>query len=151
MVMHEKHLDRYKQAKFGDDIGKNRARREYAGLDKTSDAETVGGFDNLVEIRIKKAMAEGQFDDLKGKGKPQNLDRYYEAPEHLRVGYHVLNNAGFLPEEVRLSKKIETTKEKLAQTANQEERSKLYRELCELTSKFNMCIEYNRKFKKSLY
>lgn len=150
-TMEEKQLDKYKQAKYGDEIGKDRARREYAELNSGRHAESVGGFDNLIEIRIKQAMAEGQFDNLKGKGKPQDMNKYYEAPEHLRVGYHVLNNAGFLPEEVRLSKEIETTKEKLAQVQTEEERSKLHKQLCDLTSKFNMCIEYNRKFKKSLY
>jgi hypothetical protein len=149
--MDEKHLDKFKQAKYGEDIGKNRARQEYAERDSGRDPESVGGFDNLIELRIKKAQAEGQFDNLKGKGQPQDMNKYYEAPEHLRVGFHVLGNAGFLPEEVRLSKEIETTKEKLSKAETEEERSKLYKELSDLTSKFNMCIEYNRKFKKQLY
>ena len=149
--MQEKHLDKYKQVKFGDDIGKEKARREYAEMDSGRDAESVGGFENLIEIRIKQAMAEGQFDNLEGKGKPQDMKQYYDTPEHLRVGYHVMKSAGFLPEEVRLSKEIEQTKESLTQAESREERSKLYKQLSDLTSKFNMAMEYNRKFKKSLY
>lgn len=145
--MEDKHFDKYKQAKYGDDIGKERARREYADLDSGRDAQPVGGFDNLIEIRIKQAMAEGQFDNLEGKGKPQDMSKYYEAPEHLRVGYHVMASAGFLPEEVRLAKEIEETKEKLARVQSEEEKSKLNKQLCDLTSRFNMAMEYNRKFK----
>jgi hypothetical protein len=148
--MREKHLDKYKQVKFGDDIGKEKARREYAEMDSGRDAESVGGFESLIEIRIKQAMAEGQFDDLEGKGKPQDMEQYHDAPEHLRVGYHVMKNAGFLPEEVRLSKEIQETREKLAQAESREEKSKLNKQLSDLTSKFNMAMEYNRKFKNSL-
>jgi hypothetical protein len=41
-------------------------------------------------------MADGKFDNLKGRGKPLDLKRYSEIPEHLRPAYHILKNAGFV-------------------------------------------------------
>jgi DnaJ-class molecular chaperone len=120
-------------------------------LDSDRVLESVGGFCRLIELRIKQALAEGQFENLEGKGKPQDMNKDYEAPEHLRVSYHVFACADFLPEDVRLSKEIEQTKEKLARAQSEEEKFKLYKQLSEFTSKFNMAMECNRKFKRSLY
>ena len=43
-------------------------------------------------------MAEGKFDNLSGKGKPLDLSRYREIPEYMRTAYHVVKNAGYVPE-----------------------------------------------------
>lgn len=56
-----------------------------------------------------------------------------------------------MPEEVRLSKEIEQTKEALARLETEDDKARLHKQLCDLTAKFNMAMEYNRKFKKSLY
>ena len=56
--------------------------------------------DRVVDEMIRDAMARGEFDNLPGAGKPQNLDSYFAAPEDLRMAWSVLRNAGYLPEEV---------------------------------------------------
>lgn len=38
-------------------------------------------FETLVEKKIRQALADGEFDDLPGKGQPLNLDEYFAAPE----------------------------------------------------------------------
>ncbi|KMY65935.1 hypothetical protein AAU61_19810 [Desulfocarbo indianensis] len=106
------------------------------------------GFESLVDAKIKKAIREGQFEHLAGKGEPQDLSVYYDAPEHLRVGYHVLKNAGFLPDEVRVKKEMEEIREQLAKAESEEEKKKLRLKLAKRHAKFNMCMEYNRQFNK---
>lgn len=56
--------------------------------------------DQIVEQRIAKAMEEGVFDDLPKQGEPLVLDDDRGVPEHLRMGYRILKNAGYLPPEL---------------------------------------------------
>ncbi|MEZ5653789.1 MAG: DUF1992 domain-containing protein [Burkholderiaceae bacterium] len=65
-----------------------------------------GSFDDLIERRIAKAQAEGQFDDLPGQGRPLALDDDRLIPEELRVAYRVLRNAGMVPPEVTQRRQI---------------------------------------------
>jgi hypothetical protein len=62
--------------------------------------------DSLVEDRVARAQAEGQFDDLPGAGKPLDLDDDRLVPEELRMAYRILRNAGFVPPEVQALKDI---------------------------------------------
>ncbi len=48
-----------------------------------------------IEEQIKKAMEEGQFKDLKGKGKPLNLDENPFADPDWRLAHHVLQTGGY--------------------------------------------------------
>ena len=75
----------------------------------------IPGFEKLVEERIKKAQKEGVFDDLEGSHKPLKLDNM-NVPDDLRLAHKILKNAGFLPPEVELKKKITHT-EQLLETA----------------------------------
>jgi hypothetical protein len=75
----------------------------------------IPGFEKLVEERIKKAQKEGFFDDLEGSHKPLQLDDM-NVPDDLRLAHKILKNAGFLPPELELKKKITHT-EQLLETA----------------------------------
>ena len=48
-----------------------------------------------VEEIISRAMQEGVFDDLPGKGKPLNLDQYPHQDPDWRVAHHLLKSSGF--------------------------------------------------------
>lgn len=72
----------------------------------------IPGFEALVEERIKKAQKEGQFDNLEGISKPLKFETYH-GPEELRLANKILKNAGFLPPEVELRKKISQTEQLL--------------------------------------
>ncbi|MCC6987221.1 MAG: DUF1992 domain-containing protein, partial [Anaerolineales bacterium] len=39
--------------------------------------------ENPVEKAIREAQARGEFDNLKGRGKPLDLTAYFETPEEL--------------------------------------------------------------------
>ena len=56
--------------------------------------------DFIAEQRIAEAIANGDFDDLPGSGKPLELDDDSLVPEELRLAYRILKNAGFVPQEI---------------------------------------------------
>lgn len=66
----------------------------------------IPGFEKIVEERIKKAQEDGVFDNLEGKGKPFVLEQGHPAPDDCRLAYKILKNAGYLPPEIELKKKI---------------------------------------------
>jgi hypothetical protein len=72
----------------------------------------IPGFGALVEKRIKKAQKDGFFDDLEGANKPLKFDDL-NVPNDLRLAHKILKNAGFLPPEVELKKKITQTQQLL--------------------------------------
>lgn len=61
---------------------------------------------NVDEI-IRRAMEEGAFDNLRGKGKPLNLeDNPYTDPEW-QMAYHLLKENGFAPGFIEVRQAIE--------------------------------------------
>jgi len=70
----------------------------------------IPGFEAIVEERIKKAQKDGRFDNLTGTGRPLNFDDA-NVPNDLRLAHKVLKNAGFLPPEIELKKKISKTQD----------------------------------------
>jgi hypothetical protein len=58
----------------------------------------------LAESKIQSAMARGEFDNLRGHGKPLNLDDLKGVPADLRMGVRLLKNAGCLPPELEARK-----------------------------------------------
>lgn len=97
-----------------------------------------------VEEQIRKAMARGDFDNLSGKGKPLDLERYFRTPEHLRMAYHILKDAGYIPPELKLKKEIELLKDKRNAASDEGERNQLNREIIEKTAIYNMAMEQIR-------
>lgn len=103
-------------------------------------------FDRLVEDRIKEAMDNGEFNNLRGKGKPLDLGWYFDLPEDLRMGYSVLKSANVVPEEAQLLKDIARLKERLETCADPAEKRQLNRSINEKQASFRLLIE-NRKRK----
>jgi Domain of unknown function (DUF1992) len=103
-------------------------------------------FQKNVDEKIKESIAGGEFDNLPGKGKPLDLDVYFAAPEHLRMGYSILKNADIIPEEMELLKQIENLKKSLISCTGQIEKRAIQKQLSEKITDFNMRIErYRRK------
>ena len=63
-------------------------------------------FAKIAEQRIREAMERGELDNPAYHGKPLHLDELAGVPEHLRMGYKILQNAGVLPAEMQLKKEI---------------------------------------------
>lgn len=64
-------------------------------------------FDRAIEEIIQAAMARGEFQNLKGAGKPQDHSEYFALPEEDRLAFTVLKNSGYVPEEVALLRQID--------------------------------------------
>jgi|UPI0007837DDF hypothetical protein len=95
------------------------------------EAATVDFFSQLVEERIAEARRKGEFDNLQGAGKPLELEDLSHIPEELRVGYKLLKNSGYVPEEVQLAKELIALQDLIAMCEQDDERRKLSKQLSE--------------------
>ncbi len=68
---------------------------------------TMSSFGNISDEIIKRAMQEGAFDDLPGKGKPLNLDVNPYESEEWRTAYRVLRSNGYSLPWLEMRKEIE--------------------------------------------
>ena len=59
----------------------------------------------IAERKIAEAIAQGEFDDLPGAGKPLDLEEDPLVPEDQRMANRILKNAGYVPREVEESAK----------------------------------------------
>jgi Domain of unknown function (DUF1992). len=60
----------------------------------------------IAEKRIQEAISNGEFDQLEGFGKPVDMDAYFSVPAEDRIAFHILKNAGVVPEEIEIRKSI---------------------------------------------
>jgi uncharacterized protein YutE (UPF0331/DUF86 family) len=104
--------------------------------------------EKAVEAIIKEAQERGEFDNLKGKGKPIDLDAYFETPEDLRLAYSALKSANIISSEVELLQEIAALKERLANTYEEAQRSKIKKLIGEKQMLFNIMIERQKKHRK---
>ena len=99
----------------------------------------------LAEEKIKQALADGQFDNLPGHGKPIAFDEFADVPEHLRVAFRILKSAGVLPQEMELRKEIASLQKLLADCKDEPEQRRLRCELNDKNIKYDMLMEQNRR------
>jgi DnaJ family protein C protein 28 len=72
----------------------------------------MASFDKVVEEIIQKAMQNGEFDHLKGMGKPLNLADNPNEPEDWRLANQILRNNGMLYPWMDEAKSIDMEREK---------------------------------------
>ena len=78
-------------------------QQEAVELDKQRQAERPKhhndrDYIDLVGQRIEEAMRAGAFDNLRGKGKPLNLQRNPYVPEEMEMAYAIMKNNNITPE-----------------------------------------------------
>lgn len=103
--------------------------------------------EKFVEDQIKKAMAEGEFDNLSGKGQPIDLDSYFQTPEHLRLCYSILKNSQIVPEEVQMLKDLEALREQIAACSDEAQKNQLTKTLRDKVLSFNLTMERYKRNK----
>lgn len=108
----------------------------------------MGLIEQLAEEKIQKGLREGSFDNLPGRGKPQNFEDDSGVPEDLRVAYKILKNAGYLPEELQLRKEMATLTDLINCCTDHAEKEKLTGELKVKRLEFNRLME-QRSFRKT--
>ncbi len=99
------------------------------------------GLEKAVEAIIREAQERGEFDNLKGKGKPIDLSAYFETPEEMRMAYSILQNAGMAPLEAELLQEIAALKERLATTYEEAHRNRIKKMISEKQLQFDIIME----------
>ena len=99
----------------------------------------MGQFNDLVERRIRSAMADGAFDDLPGQGRPLVLDDDALVPEELRVAHRLLKNAGYIPEALELRREIADINRLLECVVDGDDRRRASRRLALLRTRLAAC------------
>lgn len=102
-------------------------------------------YESFVEKQIQKAISEGKFDNLEGRGKPLDLDAYFATPEDLRLGYSVLKANKFVPEEIDRLKEIGELKEKIKNCSDEAEKANLTKILNEKNLALAIILERNKR------
>ncbi|MBI5353784.1 MAG: DUF1992 domain-containing protein [Chloroflexi bacterium] len=101
-----------------------------------------------VEAIIREAQERGDFDNLKGKGKPIDLSAYFETPEDVRLAYSILKNAGMVSAEVDLLTEIAALKERLTTTYEEKDRSRIQKMIREKQLQYNVMMERQKRQRK---
>lgn len=99
--------------------------------------------EKLIDEQLREAIANGEFDNLKGAGKPLDLDDYFAAPVDVRAGWTLLKNNDFVPEEVGLLNEIADLRGRL-KCCSDTERPELNKMLNERSVALSMILERNR-------
>ena len=101
--------------------------------------------ESAIEQKIKEAMARGEFDNLPGRGKPLDLEAYFNTPEDLRMAYSMLKSNDFLPAEVEMFKEIAELNEKLSSADSEAERQVLSVKLNERKLALRLLLDTRRR------
>lgn len=91
----------------------------------------------VAEDRIKRAIKEGKFDNLEGKGKPLPPDEAQNLPPELRMAYRMLKNSGYVPAEIAEEREILRTIDLLAHMKDEGERYRQMQKLNVMIMKMN--------------
>ncbi|UOQ84550.1 DUF1992 domain-containing protein [Gracilibacillus salinarum] len=105
-------------------------------------------FSRLAEDKIKKAISDGNFNHIAGKGKPLKKDSLADVPEDLRMSYRIMKNSGHLPEEVQLNKEIASLRDLLKLCTEDEEKERLENRIIEKEIQFQLLLD-KRKLNQS--
>jgi len=102
-------------------------------------------WEKLAQNRIEEAIAAGEFEDLPGRGQPLDLTDYFSRPPAERAGVSLLKNAGVLPPEMELLKRIASLEAALEVCDKAVERRRLQEELQEYRVAYAMAMERRKK------
>lgn len=97
-------------------------------------------FHIVSEERIKKAYKDGEFDNLKGFGKPLELEDLSGIPEELRMVYKILKNSGYSEEESHLRKEMMTIEDLIKKCDDSGEKENLVRKMNEKLLRYNQLM-----------
>lgn len=70
-------------------------------------------WDSHVDKAIRKAMEEGQMDNLPGEGKPLNLDNDLNTPDELKLAYKILKDNDLAPDWMLTGRELAEREKKL--------------------------------------
>ncbi|WP_198022825.1 MULTISPECIES: DUF1992 domain-containing protein [unclassified Methylosinus] len=100
-------------------------------------------FSSLAERQILKAQIEGQFDNLKGAGKPLDLSGGSSVDA---IGFRIMSEAGALPREIELRKAVEEQTRVLRAAPDEEARRREMKKLADFQLRLDIEQEARRRF-----
>jgi hypothetical protein len=106
-------------------------------------------FDKIVEALIKEAQERGEFDNLPGKGKPIDLEAYFETPEEVRLAQSVLKNAGMTSPEVQLLKDIAELRQMHEIVRDENKKQEIRKKIQEKQIELNLLLERQKRQRKA--
>lgn len=111
--MPRRYLDRRAEAEIEAMLARGEGKRPNEGdqaatkgAGQRSSRRAPGEWQGLVEQRIQDGMERGLFDNLRGMGKPLNLDDDRFVPDEYKMAFRVLRSNGLAPLWVELNKEI---------------------------------------------
>jgi hypothetical protein len=88
-------------------------------MDNLEADEAIIKLERIAERRIREAIEAGEFDNLRGHGKPLSTDDDNPyVPDDMRVAFKVLQNSGYAPDWMVLAQEIEAGIERLRASAD---------------------------------
>ncbi len=99
----------------------------------------------LAESKIRAAMSRGEFDDLRGRGRPLPPDGLQRVPAELRMGYKLLRNAGCLPPELEARKELARLGALVGASGDPGERARLSRMRADAELRYELLVEGRRR------
>ena len=104
-------------------------------------------FTQLIERQIRKAQLRGQLQTLPGEGKPlpdRTGDALVDPGD--AAGFRIMAQAGVLPEEIVLQKRIDALKSRMQAIQGGEARKAAMAELAQLEMRKAIAQEARRRF-----
>lgn len=111
-------------------------------------ARYMSSTEDLVEEQIRKAREKGEFDNLKGQGKPLDLYENPFEPAELRMAFKILKDNDFAPYWIQLGKEIDAQIDKFW---SEVERFKRYTALVVSDERSSISLKRFEKKKASFY
>jgi len=98
----------------------------------------MSDFEKIAEEKIRQALANGDFDNLPGAGKPLRLEDDSTVAPDLRMAYKLLKDAHCLPPELEVHKEILRLKDLLRGVEDETDRTHKIRKINLLITKLNL-------------
>jgi hypothetical protein len=100
----------------------------------------------LLEDHIGRSLTQseqsGELRTARSWGKPLDLgDGYEQTPDELRMGYKMLKDAGVLPPEVELMKRIAAQRQAVAAAPDEDTAAPLRQQLVEMQQQLSLRLE----------
>ena len=93
------------------------------------------------EVGRLRRVAQGEFQNLPGAGKPLSLEEYFSTPEDLRIAFSLLKNANCAPVEVELLNEVSNLTHTIAATSDAATKQLLQRTLIHRQTQLALALE----------
>jgi hypothetical protein len=104
--------------------------------------------EKVIEEKIQEAMANGEFDNLRGHGKPLDLSAYFSTPEEVRIAYAMLKSNEFVPREVELMREVDDLRSRLRAAVDDAEKTQIRKRLHDRQLALDITLEQGRRRRK---